>query len=80
MKSTSKNYPKSEIIFKNGGFAPFGANIKVRGFLSNWKLIAAKYDFKITDAMKPFPQEAMDMILYGGNEKFSSRFKGYGNY
>ena len=30
-----------------------------------------KYDFKITDAIEDIPQEAMDMILYGGNEKFS---------
>ena len=35
------------------------------------EIIAQKYDFKITDAIETIPQEAMDMILYGGNEKFS---------
>ncbi|TXI67551.1 MAG: excinuclease ABC subunit A, partial [Flavobacterium sp.] len=45
-------------------------------YKSSWifkqlEIIAQKYDFKITDAIEDIPQEAMDMILYGGNEKFS---------
>jgi excinuclease ABC subunit A len=45
-------------------------------YKSSWifkqlEIIAQKYDFKITDAIETIPQEAMDMILYGGNEKFS---------
>jgi len=60
--------PKSSI--KNGGFAPLGE------YNSSWifkqlEIIAQKYDFKITDAIETIPQEAMEMILYGGNEKFS---------
>jgi len=35
------------------------------------EIIAQKYDFKITDAIENIPKEAMDIILYGGNEKFS---------
>ena len=35
------------------------------------EIIAKKHDFKITDAIEDIPKEAMDMILYGGNEKFS---------
>jgi excinuclease ABC subunit A len=35
------------------------------------EIIAQKYEFKITDAIADIPKEAMDMILYGGNEKFS---------
>ncbi len=45
-------------------------------YKSSWifkqlEIIAQKYDFKITDAIADIPQDAMNMILYGGNEKFS---------
>jgi excinuclease ABC subunit A len=45
-------------------------------YKSSWifkqlEIIAQKYEFKITDAIADIPKEAMDMILYGGNEKFS---------
>ena len=35
------------------------------------ELIAHKYEFKLTDPVETIPQEAMNIILYGGNEKFS---------
>jgi excinuclease ABC subunit A len=60
--------PKSSI--KNGGFAPLG-EYKSSWIFKQLEIIAQKYDFKITDAIEDIPQEAMDMILYGGNEKFS---------
>lgn len=60
--------PKSSI--KNGGFAPLG-EYKSSWIFKQLEIIAQKYDFKITDAIEIIPQEAMDMILYGGNEKFS---------
>lgn len=60
--------PKSSI--KNGGFAPLG-EYKSSWIFKQLEIIAQKYDFKITDAIENIPQEAMDMILYGGNEKFS---------
>jgi len=60
--------PKSSI--KNGGFAPLG-EYKSSWIFKQLEIIAQKYDFKITDAIETIPQEAMDMILYGGNEKFS---------
>lgn len=60
--------PKSSI--KNGGFAPLG-EYKTSWIFKQLEIIAQKYDFKITDAIEDIPQEAMDMILYGGNEKFS---------
>lgn len=60
--------PKSSI--KNGGFAPLG-EYKNSWIFKQLEIIAQKYDFKITDAIEDIPQEAMDMILYGGNEKFS---------
>jgi excinuclease ABC subunit A len=60
--------PKSSI--KNGGFAPLG-EYKSSWIFKQLEIIAQKYDFKITDAIETIPQEAMDMILYGGNDKFS---------
>ena len=60
--------PKSSI--KNGGFAPLG-EYKSSWIFKQLEIIAQKYDFKITDAIEDIPQEAMDMILYGGSEKFS---------
>ncbi len=60
--------PKSSI--KNGGFAPLG-EYKSSWIFKQLEIITQKYDFKITDAIETIPQEAMDMILYGGNEKFS---------
>ena len=60
--------PKSSI--KNGGFAPLG-EYKSSWIFKQLEIIAQKYDFKITDAIETIPQEAMNVILYGGNEKFS---------
>ncbi len=60
--------PKSSI--KNGGFAPLG-EYKSSWIFKQLEIIAQKYDFKITDAIADIPQDAMNMILYGGNEKFS---------
>ncbi len=60
--------PKSSI--KNGGFAPLG-EYKSSWIFKQLEIIAQKYNFKITDAIEDIPKEAMEMILYGGNEKFS---------
>lgn len=60
--------PKSSI--KNGGFAPLG-EYKSSWIFKQLEIIAQKYNFKITDAIETIPKEAMDLILYGGNEKFS---------
>ena len=60
--------PKSSI--KNGGFAPLG-EYKSSWIFKQLEIIAQKHDFKITDAIEDIPKEAMDMILYGGSEKFS---------
>ena len=60
--------PKSSI--KNGGFAPLG-EYKSSWIFKQLEIIAQKFEFKITDAIEDIPQEALDMILHGGNEKFS---------
>jgi len=60
--------PKSSI--KSGGFAPLG-EYKNTWIFKQLEFIGEKYGFKITDNIETIPAEAMDMILYGGNEKFS---------
>jgi excinuclease ABC subunit A len=65
-----KIIPNSKSSIKNGGFAPLG-EYKNSWIFKQLEIIAQKYDFKITDAIEDIPKEAMDMILYGGNEKFS---------
>jgi excinuclease ABC subunit A len=65
-----KIIPNSKSSIKNGGFAPLG-EYKNSWIFKQLEIIAQKYNFKITDAIEDIPQEAMDMILYGGNEKFS---------
>jgi len=60
--------PKSSI--KNGGFAPLG-DYKSSWIFKQLEIIAQKYNFKITDAIEDIPKEAMQVILYGGHEKFA---------
>ncbi len=65
-----KIIPNPKTSIKNGGFAPLG-EYKNSWIFKQLEIIAQKYDFKITDAIEDIPKEAMEMILYGGNEKFS---------
>ncbi|EAZ94772.1 UvrABC SOS-repair system protein excinuclease A [Flavobacteria bacterium BAL38] len=65
-----KIIPNPKTSIKNGGFAPLG-EYKSSWIFKQLEIIAQKYDFKITDAIADIPQDAMNMILYGGNEKFS---------
>ncbi len=65
-----KIIPNPKATIKNGGFAPLG-DYKSSWIFKQLEIIAQKYAFKITDAIEDIPQEAMEIILYGGNEKFS---------
>ena len=65
-----KIIPNSKLSIKNGGFAPLG-EYKNSWIFKQLEIIAQKYEFKITDSIEQIPQEAMNIILYGGNEKFS---------
>lgn len=65
-----KIIPNNKLSIKNGGFAPLG-EYKNSWIFKQLEIIAQKYEFKITDPIEIIPQEAMDIILYGGNEKFS---------
>lgn len=66
----NKIIPNPKLSIKNGGFAPMG-EYKNSWIFKQLEIIAQKFDFKLTDAIETIPQEAMEMILNGGNEKFS---------
>jgi len=65
-----KIIPNPKLSIKSGGFAPLG-EYKSTWIFKQLEFIGEKYGFKITDNIENIPAEAMDMILYGGNEKFS---------
>ena len=65
-----KIIPNPKLSIKSGGFAPLG-EYKSTWIFKQLEFIGEKYGFKISDNIETIPSEAMDMILYGGNEKFS---------
>lgn len=75
--NTSKIFPNTNLSIKNGGIAPIG-EYKNSWIFKQLEIIAQRFDFKLTDAIKDIPQEAIDMILHGGNEKFSIASKTLG--
>jgi len=66
----SKLIPDDSLSIKNGALAPHGPE-KNSWIFKQLELIAQRYNFKISDAYKSIPEEAKQMILYGGNEKFT---------
>ena len=66
----NKIIPNPKLSIKQGGFAPLGEQ-KSSWIFKQLEIIGEKYGFKLTDPIESLPAEAMDMILNGGNEKFS---------
>ena len=65
-----KIIPNPKLSIQKGGFAPLG-EYKSSWMFKQLEIIGEKYNFKLTDAIETISDEAMDMILNGGNEKFS---------
>ena len=65
-----KIIPDDAISIKNGALAPHGPE-KNSWIFKQLELIAQRYNFKLSDPFKSIPAEAKQMILYGGNEKFT---------
>jgi excinuclease ABC subunit A len=66
----NKIIPDDTISIKNGALAPHGPE-KNSWIFKQLEIIANRYNFKLTDVYKDIPEEAKQVILYGGNEKFS---------
>ncbi|MCC4230630.1 excinuclease ABC subunit UvrA [Zunongwangia profunda] len=69
--------PDKTKSIKNGGLAPHGPQ-KKNWVFSQLQLIAERFDFSLTDPIEKIPQEAMNMIMNGGKEKFSKKSKTIG--
>ncbi len=68
--NSKKIIPNPKLSINKGGFAPLG-EYKSSWMFKQLEIIGEKYNFKLTDAIETISDEAMDMILNGGNEKFS---------
>ena len=65
-----KIIPDDSISIKNGGLAPQGTQ-KDSWIFKQLELIAQRFKFNLNDPIKKIPNKAMEMILFGGAEKFS---------
>lgn len=73
----NKVIPDKSISIKNGGIVPLGEQ-KNSWIFKQMQLIADRYKFKLSDPISEIPEEALDVILHGGNEKFSVASKAMG--
>ena len=72
-----KIVPDKSLSIKQGAIAPHGSQ-KNNWAFKQLELIAERFGFKLTDPFKKIPQEAVEMILYGGKEKFDVESKELG--
>lgn len=72
-----KIVPDESLSIKKGALAPLG-EAKQTWIFKQLETIATRYDFKLTDAFKDIPKEAKQIILFGGNEKFTVNSKALG--
>lgn len=69
-----KIFPNKKKSIKGGGIDPIG-EYKTTWIFKQLELIAERYGFKLTTPISEIPEEAMQVILYGANERFSIESK-----
>lgn len=72
-----KIIPDPRISIAKGGLAPMG-ELKNSWMFKQLEAIGEKFGFKLTDPIEKISEEAMDMILNGGNERFTVKAKAAG--
>ncbi len=72
-----KIIPNPKLSIKNGGFVPLG-EYKSSWIFKQLEIIGEKFNFKITDPIEKIPEDAMEIILHGGKEKFAVESKTMG--
>ena len=72
-----KIIPNPKLSIKAGGFEPLG-EYKATWIFKQLEFIGEKFGFKLTDPISNISDEAMDMILNGGKEKFTVQSKNAG--
>ncbi len=73
----NKIIPDASLSIKSGALAPHGPE-KNSWIFKQFETIAQRYKFKLSDPYKSIPEEAKQMIMFGGNEKFSIASKTLG--
>ena len=73
----NKIIPNSKLSIKNGGLAPQGPQ-KNSWIFKQIELIAQRYKFKLSAPISKIPKAAMQLILYGGKDRFSVKNKTLG--
>lgn len=72
-----KIIPNPKLSIKNGGIIPLG-EYKNTWIFKQIEIIGEKFNFKITDTIETISDEAMEMIMNGGKEKFNVTSKAAG--
>ena len=75
--NVDKIIPDDKKSIKNGGILPVGEE-KDSWMFKQLQTIANRYHFKLSDPIKKIPEEAMQVILKGGDEAFSIESKDLG--
>ena len=65
----NKIFPNRKISIHAGGIAPLGEYKKSWAF-KQLETIARRYEFELTDSIDSISQDALNIILYGGEEHF----------
>ncbi|MGB3607210.1 excinuclease ABC subunit UvrA [Psychroserpens sp.] len=73
----NKIVPDDSVSIKAGALAPHGPQ-KNSWIFKQFETIAQRFKFNLNDPYKAIPKEAKQMIMYGGNEKFSVESKTLG--
>ena len=73
----NKIIPDDSLSIRSGALAPHGPE-KKSWIFKQFETIAERYKFKLSDAYKSIPKEAKQIIMFGGNEKFSVESKTLG--
>ncbi|SFJ61193.1 excinuclease ABC subunit UvrA [Olleya namhaensis] len=73
----NKIIPDDSLSIKSGALAPHGPE-KKSWIFKQFETIAERYKFKLSDPYKSIPKEAKQIIMFGGNEKFSVESKTLG--
>ena len=72
-----KIIPDENLSIQNGALAPHGPQ-KNSWIFKQFETIAQRFNFSLSDPYKSIPEEAKQMILHGGKEKFSVTSKSLG--
>ncbi len=72
-----KIMPDPKLSISKGGFVPLG-EYKSSWIFKQLETIGEKFEFKLTDPISKIPSDALEMILFGGKEKFTVESKTLG--